>query len=99
MTRRFIVRARAEHDIQAAFEWYESEQLGLGSEFLASLRRRLEAIRDAPESCAMIYGEVRRAVVSRFPYVVFYIVQSARIVVLAVLHQSRNPRAWPSRQK
>lgn len=97
MTHRFIVRARAEHDIQAAFERYESEQSGLGYEFLAAVRQRLEAIRDQPESCAKIYGEVRRAVVSRFPYVVFYIAQPTRVVVLGVLHQSRSPRVWPRR--
>jgi hypothetical protein len=41
MTQRFIVRPRAEHDIQAAFEWYESEQPGLGNDFLSSLRQAL----------------------------------------------------------
>jgi plasmid stabilization system protein ParE len=98
MTQRFIVRPRAEDDIQAAFEWYESELPGLGNDFLSSLRQRLQSIRDAPESCAKIYGEVRRAIVSRFPYVVFYISQPTRLVVLAVLHQARNPRTWPRRQ-
>lgn len=60
MTRRFIVRARAERDIQKAFEWYESEQPGLGGEFLASLRECLETIRNSPEVCAVVYGQVRR---------------------------------------
>ena len=98
MTQRFIVRPRAEDDIQAAFEWYESEQAGLGNEFLSSVRNALRAFRDAPESCVKIYGEVRRAIVSRFPYVVFYIAQPTRLVVLAVLHQARSPRTWPGRQ-
>jgi hypothetical protein len=26
MTRRFVVRARAERDLQSSFEWYESQQ-------------------------------------------------------------------------
>lgn len=95
MTRRFIVRARAERDIQKAFEWYESEQPGLGGEFLASLRECLETIRNSPEVCAVVCGQVRRGVVSRFPYVVFYVAQPARVSVLAVLHQSRNPATWP----
>jgi hypothetical protein len=43
MTQRFIVRPRAEDDIQAAFEWYESEQPGLGNEFLSSVRNALRA--------------------------------------------------------
>lgn len=97
MTRRFILRVRAERDIQSAFEWYESQRSGLGDEFLASLRERLETVRSFPEAFPVLYRDVRRAVVSRFPYVVFYVVQPTRVAVLAVVHQSRNPATWPRR--
>ena len=97
MTRRFILRPRAESDIRSIFEWYESQQRGLGEEFLVSLRERLEAIRDNSESCAVVYRDIRRAVMARFPYLVFYIVQPMRVAVLAVLHQSRDPAVWPRR--
>ena len=97
MTRRIIVRPRAERDIQSIFEWYESRRPGLGEEFLISLRARLEAVHSFPESWPIIYRNVRRAVMSRFPYSIFYLVQAERIPVLAVLHQSRDPRTWPRR--
>ena len=42
-----------------------------------------------------VHGEVRRAVVSRFPYAVFYRVDPKRVVVLAVLHMARDPKLWP----
>jgi plasmid stabilization system protein ParE len=38
---------------------------------------------------------VRRMIVSRFPYAVFYRVEADRIVVLAVLHTARDPESWP----
>jgi len=97
MTRRFVLRPRAERDIQSTFEWYESQRSGLGDEFLASLRERLETVRSFPEAFPVLYRDVRRAVVSRFPYVVFYIAQPTRVAVLAVVHQSRNPATWPRR--
>ncbi len=59
-------------------------------------RKRLDAIRDFPESCPIIYRDVRRAVVSRFPYLVFY-VRPTRVSVLTVLHSSRSPTTWPRR--
>ena len=34
MTYRLIIRPQAELDIQDAFEWYEAQTLGLGSEFI-----------------------------------------------------------------
>jgi plasmid stabilization system protein ParE len=97
MTRRFIVRPRAERDIQSAYDWYESQEPGIGEEFLKAVRKRLEAIRDFPESCPIVYRDLRRAVVSRFPYLVFYVAQPTRVTVLAVLHHSRSPATWPRR--
>lgn len=97
MTWRFILRVRAERDIQSAYEWYESQRPGLGEQFLVALRERLEAVRDHPESNPVLYRDVRRAVVPRFPYLVFYVVRPERVAVLAVLHHARNPAVWPRR--
>ena len=97
MTRRFIIRPRAERDIQSAYDWYESQEPGVGERFLEAVRKRLEMIREFPESCPIIYRDVRRAVVSRFPYLIFYVVRRTRIAVLAVLHASRSPATWPRR--
>jgi len=95
VTPRFILRPRAERDIQSVFDWYESQQPALGDEFKVSLRERLETIREVPESAQILYRDIRRAVVSRFPYLIFYVVRTTRIAVLAVLHQSRDPKVWP----
>ena len=97
MTRQFILRPRAERDIQSAYEWYESQRAGLGNEFLTGLRERFEAVRGHPESSPVIYRGIRRAVVSRFPYLIFYVARPERVAVLAVLHHARNPAVWPRR--
>ena len=99
MPRSIILRARAEHDIRGIFEWYESQQSRLGDEFLSQLRDVLEAVRARPESAPVIYKNVRRAVVPKFPYLVFYVAESVRVVVLAVLHSSRRPTNWPRLQR
>lgn len=90
-----IVRLRAERDIESARAWYEAQRPGLGEEFLSSVQARLEAIREFPETCPTIYRSVRRAVVHRFPYLIFYLLSPGKIVVLAVLHTSRSPAVWP----
>lgn len=54
MTRKFVLRARAEQDIQSAFEWYEAQRTGLGEEYLTAPRERLEAIRSFPESSPVL---------------------------------------------
>jgi plasmid stabilization system protein ParE len=97
MTRQFILRARAEHDIRSALEWNESQRAGLGAEFLAALRERLEAVRSHPEANPVLYRGIRRAVLSRFPYLIFYIARPERVAVLAAFHHARNPAVWPRR--
>jgi len=97
MTRQFILRPRAEHDIQSVFDWYESQRPRLGEEFLVALRARLETVRAHPEACPVVYRGIRRAVVPRFPYLIFYVARPERVAVLAVVHHARNPAVWPRR--
>lgn len=44
---------------------------------------------------AFVHADVRRAVVARFPFAVFYSVEPKRVVILRVLHSARNPGLWP----
>ena len=54
-----------------------------------------DAIERFPEMFPCVLGEVRRAMVARFPYAVFYRIETMQIVVLGVLHSARDPRVWP----
>ena len=71
MTYPVILRQRAENDIRAAFEWYESQRPTLGEEFLVELRRTFGRIGEFPESSPIVRKTVRRAYVTKFPYLVF----------------------------
>lgn len=50
-----------------------------------------------PESSAPVFEDIRRAVVQRFPYSVFYRIEAAQIVVIAVFHTKRDPKNWQER--
>lgn len=95
MTLPVVYRRRVPHDLAGAFDWHELQRPQLGEEFLAAVQSTLRAIEQYPEMFAAVHGEVRRAIVSRFPFAVFYAVESRRIVVLRVLHTARNPALWP----
>lgn len=95
MTRALVFRPAVARDLAGAFDWYEERRSGLGEDFLSSVTASFESIRLHPEMFAVIHGDVRRAVVSRFPYAVFYWLEPRRIVVLTVLHTSRDPQLWP----
>lgn len=95
MTLGMILRQKAERDIEFARNWYDAQQVGLGEEFLSAVQERLVEIRRFPESCPEIHKKLRRALVGRFPYLIFYLLTQDKVVVLAVLHTSRDPANWP----
>lgn len=96
MKRRLIFRPAADQDVDEAFDWYERQRAGLGDEFLTALGTAVERIREHPDSHPRIRGVIRRAVLRRFPYFLFYVVESDRVVILACMHVRRDPGRWPS---
>jgi toxin ParE1/3/4 len=99
MSLRLILRQEAESDVAHAAKWYEQQRADLSLEFRAALDKTFAAIQDRPALHALVYRDVRRALVRRFPFAVFYIVQPDSVIVVAVLHTARNPRLWRNRLK
>ncbi len=89
-----VYRRKVGQDLAAGFGYYEEQSKGLGDRFLDAVDSSFDAIERYPEMFARVHGEVRRAIVSRFPYAVFYRVESKRVVVLTVLHTARDPKLW-----
>jgi plasmid stabilization system protein ParE len=98
MQPRLLLEDEAKADLAEAYEWYESQRRGLGSEYLAEVARVLERIERHPEEYSIVRGQTRRALVHRFPYAVFYVVDSALVAVTAVMHGRRDPRRWQERR-
>ena len=94
---RLVSDPQADIDIEAAFEWYERERPGLGLDFLDELRAAYGRIVDGPLKYPQLRSNIRRALLKRFPYAVFFAVEDEIIVVLAVLHTSRDPAEWQRR--
>ena len=86
-----------ELDIEAAFDWYEREEAGLGFQFLDELRAAYMAILDHPLGYQDLRSGIRRALTRRFPYCIYFSVESDAVVVLAVLHSARDPEEWQRR--
>jgi plasmid stabilization system protein ParE len=52
----------------------------------------VERIRRYPEAYPVIARRLRRAVLRRFPYCIYYLYDAPTIRIIAVLHSSRHPR-------
>ena len=86
---------RALREIGEAFDWYEKQSEGLGFEFELAFELQLKRL----EQVLLLYTEiipgVRRTLLPRFPYGVFYSVKNDLVHVLAVIHHARSSRQWP----
>lgn len=88
------VSPRAEAAAHEAARWYEGRSQGLGGAFLEILDQTLVAVQENPLHCPIVHRDIRRALLKRFPYGVFFRVRSDHIRILTVMHLSRNPDRW-----
>ena len=98
MRPRLFVEEAARADLADAFQWYEGQREGLGSEFLAAVAVVFERIEESPAAYPIIRGATRHVLVRRFPYSVFYVVDPDVVAVTAVMHGRRDPRRWQERR-
>lgn len=91
------LRPEAEQDLLEAALWYEANEPGLGGQFLDQVQATLAALADQPAAYAVGHNSVRRALVRRFPFGVFYMIEDDGALVIAILHGSRHPRTWRER--
>ena len=97
MNRQFLIRPEAEAEIAEAFNWYEDQVVGLGEAFLLCLDAAFSAIVRNPLQFPRVHSIVRCALMRRFPYEIFFVNDTERIVVLSVFHAKRNPKRWKER--
>lgn len=90
MTPRLFVRKAARVDVSEAFRWYEERSVGLGHEFLRSMRVALRAVEQAPLQFPIAIDDIRRVRLRRFPYMIYFVVLAKQISVIAITHGRRN---------
>ncbi len=93
----FIILPEAEDDVAQAYTWYESQELGLGEEFLRCVDACIQFILRNPKMYPIAHQNYRRAMIRRFPYVLFYEHSGSMITVYAVFHCSQDPQKWRNR--
>lgn len=98
MAFRLKFSSRALYEIGEAQTWYEGQSPGLGEEFIAATELQLKRLERAPLLYAEVIPGVRRALLPRFPYGLFYTVRRNLVYVLGVVHNARNPKRWPGRR-
>jgi toxin ParE1/3/4 len=91
----FHPEALAEYEDAARY--YANRQPGLERRFVATVEAAIEEISSAPTRWRTFAGDVRRYLVRVFPYAVLYSIESDYVLIIAVMHLSREPGYWRHR--
>lgn len=99
MTKQAIFTPEADEDISESYVWYETQELGLGEEFLRCVEATIESIIRHPFLYQIEVDNFRRALVRRFPFEIFYEPKEESIIIYSVFHCSQDPIKWQNRLK
>ena len=97
MNYQVVVRSQAETDMAAAAAWYDQQSPGLGTEFLRAIDVGIASVARNPAMFATVYRNVRRALLRRFPYGLFFVLSNKSVVIIACLHGKQSPSRLKSR--
>jgi plasmid stabilization system protein ParE len=88
-------RKEAHQDIIEAIAWYEERREGLGDELFIAIENERRLIEQNPYSYEDKYKGIRKAITKRFPYILYYRIESeSQVLVFAVLHMKRSSQLW-----
>ncbi len=89
-----ILSARAQKEIEKAWEWYEDRQQGLGDRFVKEVTNSISKIEKTPLRYPFRYKSYKEAVVSVFPFIIIYRISKPKkiIRIVSVFHTSLNPK-------
>jgi hypothetical protein len=91
----FLPPARAE--LTDTISYYNLQSEGLGYEFAAEVKRTLERIVQYPDAWFKLSKRTRRCRTNRFPYGVISQIRKETLLIVAVMHLSREPETWKTR--
>ena len=90
-------RWKDEDEFEQAAAWYDERNPGLGAEFVACVRAKVEQLVELPQLWPAHRG-TRRALLSRFPYAIVYRdMAEDGIEIIAIAHHKRRPKYWSGR--
>ena len=87
----------ARTEVIEAQDWYEAEATGLGRSFRHAIDLLIERMCSNPLQFPIVFKNVRRALLRRFPYALFFVIEGETLTVVACFHGSRDPMRWQER--
>lgn len=97
MPAKVVLTLAAQIELAEALQWLTERSLDRAVAFDAAYEQVERHIADHPEWLPEIESGIRRALIQRFRYSVFFTLNENEAVIVAVAHQHRRPGYWRER--
>jgi plasmid stabilization system protein ParE len=89
---KLIISRKAWSEILDAKEYYTLQQENLGERFYYDIKNAIDNIKSLPNLYPNITDNIKRTLLHRFPYSIFYTIKDGVILILSVAHQHKKPK-------
>jgi plasmid stabilization system protein ParE len=94
---RYEFHPDALEDLKQAAQYYAARERSLDLRFIDSVEEAIQRILEAPTRWRIIEGDIRRCLTHVFPHGILYTVEQDFVLILAIMHCSREPGYWRKR--
>jgi toxin ParE1/3/4 len=84
-------------DYQAATNWYAERGTALALQFVAAVEEAIGRVSEAPKRWRILEEDVHRCLARVFPYAILYTIEADFVLIVAIMHCSREPGYWRHR--
>lgn len=95
---KYVFHPEALTEYAEAVQYYAEQRVEVPQAFIDAVEDAVYRIREAPTRWNVIDEDVRRCLTRKFPYGILYTIEQDYILILAVMHCSRDPGYWKSRR-
>jgi toxin ParE1/3/4 len=95
---RYVFHPEALTEYSEAVQYYAEKRAEVAQVFINNVEDAVYRIRESPDRYVVIDEDVRRCMTRKFPYGILYTIEQDYILILAVMHCSREPGYWKNRR-
>ena len=95
---KYVFHPEALKEYADAVRYYTEQRTEVAQAFINAIEDAVYRVRESPTRYNAIDDDVRRCMTRRFPDGILYTSEQDYILILAVMHCSREPGYWKSRR-
>ena len=95
---KYVFHPEALEEYSDAVQYYAEQRTEIAQAFINAIEDAIFRIKESPNRYATIDEDIRRCMTKKFPYGILYTIEQGYILILAVMHCSREVGYWKNRK-